>query len=118
MADQPRLAALAQPRSREAAALSFLPFVWHVLCTRDAKATRKPPDRFGSYQWAAVMKTERTALNTEEGSCVTHDARSACDVLSGNIPGDGIASTNSTRLKRLETPEDMARALRVAPTAP
>jgi hypothetical protein len=55
-------------------------------------------------------------MNTEKRSCVTHDARSACDVLSGNIPGDAIPPTKSRRLKRLETPEDVARALRVAST--
>jgi hypothetical protein len=109
MGDQPRLAALAKPRSREVVALSFLPFVWHILCTSDLKTTRKSPDRFGSHRRAAVMNTERR-------SCVTHDARSTCDVLSGNIPGDAIPPTNTTRLKRFETPEDIARALRVAPT--
>ena len=113
---QARRAAPANTRPRETAAAGFLPLVWHILCTRDWKLARMSPNRFEWQRRADVMNAERTVLNTERRGCVTDEARSTCAVLSGNIPGDTITPTNTARFRRLETPEDIARALRVAST--
>ena len=64
------------------------------------------------------MNTEKTVLNSERTSRMTHDALSSSDVFPGRISGDAIPPTDTARLKRLEEPEDIARALRLAPTRP
>jgi hypothetical protein len=58
-------------------------------------------------------------MNTESSSYMTHDARpqgSTCDGSSGDIAGDAIRPANTTRGKPLETPENIARAVHLAPT--
>jgi len=54
-------------------------------------------------------------MSTESTKHVAQDARPQCS-MSKDIDRDATPPSNPTRAKRLETSEDIERALRIAPT--